>query len=72
MEFDEENYKQCSRDWACLSVRTVTKVNRLLDQGWCSKTFPRPLRYCSGVAVASQVVIAVRLKRITPSSKEQK
>ena len=68
MEFDEENYKQCSRDWACLSARAVTKVNRRLGPRLVLETFRRPLRYCSGVTVPSQVVIAVTLKRITPSS----
>jgi hypothetical protein len=72
MEFDEENYKQCSGDWACLSARMVTKVNRLLGPRLVLETFRRLLRYCNGVTVPSQVVIAVALKRITPSSKEQK
>ena len=52
--------------------RTVTKVNHPLGPRLVLETFRRPLRYCSGVTVPSQVVIAVRLKRITPSSKEQK
>jgi hypothetical protein len=68
MESDEENYKQCWRDWGCLAAPAVTKVNRPLGSRLVLETFRRPLRYCSGVTVLSQVVIAVSLKRITPSS----
>lgn len=70
MESDEQNYKQCLRDWGCLAVRVVTKVKRRLGPALAPKIWRRAQRYgyCCGLTVPSQVVIAVMLKRTTPSS----
>jgi len=72
MESDEQNYKQCPRNWGCLAAPAVTKVKPAAGTRLVPLTFRRPLRYGSGVTVPSQVVIAVMLKRITPGSSEQK
>ncbi len=69
---NEENYKQCRRDWGCLAVRAITKVNCPLRPRLVRKICRRPRRYCCGVTVPSQVVSAVVLTRITASSSEQK
>jgi hypothetical protein len=71
MESDEENYKQCQRDWW---VSGCPGGYEGKSGCWDEAGPPnrRPLRYGSGVIVLSQVVIAVMLKRITPGSSEQK
>ena len=72
MESDEENYKQCLRDWGCLAARAGYEGKTVCWDEAGLPPFRRPLRYGSGVMVLSQVVIAVMLKRITPGSSEQK
>ncbi len=69
---NEENYKQCRREWGCLAVRAITKVNYSLPPGLARKICRRPRCYCCSLIVLSQVVIAVWLTRINASSKEQK
>jgi hypothetical protein len=50
----------------------LRRYNRLLGPRLVPRIFRRPKRYCCGVLLLSQVVIAAILKRTTASSDEQK